>query len=214
VNFSDREAWFMAAIEVFRPKFIEAGYPLPERIRVGVGFGPTGGRKESSKILGVTLSRICSADNVNEIWISPEDAEASSMLETLLHELIHVTLDNQDGHSKRFKEIALKLGFTAPMAHTPSSVQLAFELFQLAETLGPYPGAQVSLSGIFAQPGDTGDGTESSGPKKQTTRMLKVICRTNEEEKCFGYTLRMTKTWIEDVGLPMCPLSHEMELEK
>lgn len=214
-SYSDREAWLRAAVDVFRPRFVEIGYPLPETIRVAVGFGPTGARQENAKIMGVTLSRGCAADGVNEVWISPEDADTASMLETLLHELIHVTLDNQDGHKGRFAEIATRLAFEGPMTQTPASVELAFELFTIAASLGEYPGAQVSLEGIFAQPGKpggtvlTGGDVSSSGPKKQGTRMLKVACH---DESCaaHGYTARTTKKWLE-IGYPSCPMGHTME---
>lgn len=42
-------------------------------------------------------------------------------------------------------------------------------------------------------------------PKKQSTRMLKVIC-----PGC-GYTVRTTQKWI-DIGLPTCPCGEEMEV--
>jgi hypothetical protein len=214
-TYSDREAWLQAAIDIFRPRFVEIGFPLPDAVRIAVGFGPTGARQENSKIMGVTLSRSCAADGVNEVWISPEDADTASMLETVLHELIHVALDNEDGHRGRFAEIATRLAFEGPMTQTPASVELAFELFTIAASLGEYPGSQVSLEGIFAQPGNaggvgviTGGGVSSSGPKKQGTRMLKVTC---QEDDCpaIGYTVRTTAKWLE-IGAPKCPMGHDM----
>ena len=204
MTYVEREAWLMAAVEIFRHMFDDIGFPLPNKVRVGMGFGPTGGRRESSKIMGVTLNKASSSDGVNEIWISPEDAEATSILETLGHELVHVALDNEDGHGGRFRTIATKLGFEGPMAQTPSSVQLAFKLIQIAEKLGPYPGAQVSLTKIFGE-------TATSAPKKQASRMLKLTCTYDSESPCHGYLVRMAKKWLDDVGPPSCPMGHELE---
>lgn len=204
MTYVEREAWLMAAVDIFRQKFEDIGFPLPDKIRVAMGFGPTGGRLESKKLMGVTLNRASASDGVNEIWISPEDAEAPSILETLGHELIHVVLDNEGGHGPKFAKIARAFGFEGPMASTPSSVKLAYDLIQLAERLGPYPGAQVSLTKIFGE-------TATSAPKKQTTRMLKVECRAEKESDCYGYLVRTTKKWLDDVGPPSCPNGHVME---
>jgi hypothetical protein len=207
---SARESWLQAAVEVFRPRFIEIGFPLPEKVRVAVGFSPSGARFENKTTMGVTLPRAWAADHVNEIWISPEDGDTASMLETLLHELIHAALDCEGPHGKRFAEAATRLGFKGPMTETPADVELAFELFTIAASLGAYPGAQVSLTGIFSNAPAvpvTPEGSpvpQSSGPKKQTARMLKMECKENEESPCYGYTVRMTKIWVESVGLPRC----------
>lgn len=205
-----REAWLMAAIEVFRPRFVEIGFPLPERVRVSVGWGSTGARQESAKILGVTYHSSLSGDGVNEVFVTPEDADTASMLETLLHELIHVALDCEDGHKGRFAEAATRLGFVGPMTATPPSIELAAELVTIAAALGPYPGSQINLPArVPAVPTPvTPGGTPvkwTSGPGTQTTRMIKLVCPED------GYAVRTTKKWIER-GLPFCPDGHRMQI--
>jgi hypothetical protein len=205
-----REAWLRAAIDIFRPRFIEVGYELPEQIRISVGFGSTGARQENAKVLGVTYARCCTEDKVNEVFISPEDADTASMLETVLHELIHVTLDCEDGHKGRFAEIATRLGFNGPMTSTPPSVELKAELFTIAATLGEYPGSAMILPARVpaGQPVPVGpDGrpiTIHSGPGTQTTRMLKVSCQ-HPHCDANGYTVRMTRKWLDTYGAPICP---------
>lgn len=212
-SYQARESWLAAAVEIFRPRFVEVGFPLPEKVRISVGFGPQGARQESAKILGVTMARIASEDGVNEIFVSPEDADTQLMLETVLHELIHATLDCQDGHKARFAEIATRLGFEGPMTATPPSVQLAAELVTIAATLGPYPGASLMVGSKKPLELPVGpDGLPipfTSGPgggKTQGTRMNRVTCTTDDCDAAkAGYKLRMTQTHIDTFGTPHCP---------
>jgi len=204
-----REAWLRQAIEILRPRFVEVGFPLPERIRISVGFGSTGARQENAVILGVTYARCVSDDSVNEVFISPEDADTASMLSTVLHELIHVALDCEDGHKGRFAEAATRLGFTGKMTRTEPGIELAAELLVIASELGEYPGARLDVKGVTVpQPvgPDGKPGRIHSGAGKQGTRMLRVSCPAPE---CGGYTVRTSRRWI-DVGLPLCPSGHEM----
>lgn len=212
-TYKARESWLAAAVEIFRPRFVEVGFPLPEKVRISIGFGPQGARQESAKILGVCMARILSSDGVNEIFVSPEDADTQIMLETVLHELIHATLDCQDGHQGRFAEIATRLGFEGPMTATPPSVELAAELITIAATLGEYPGASLMIGAN--KPVDIPVGPDgkpiklTSGPgggKTQTTRMRLVQCETEGCDAAqAGYKLRMTKTHLDAFGAPKCP---------
>lgn len=209
----NREAWLTAGIEVFRPMFVQIGFPLPDKIRVSIGWGTSGARQENAQILGVTMARSCSADGVNEIYISPEDADTANMLETLLHELIHVADNCEHGHRGPFAEMATRLGFLGPMTTTPPSVDLRAELFVIAAELGEYPGAQITIpSRVLSTPIPVGPNGKpvrwSSGPGTQTTRMIKVACPHTE---CEGYFVRTTQKWIT-VGLPRCPRGHRMEV--
>jgi hypothetical protein len=212
---SARESWLTAAVEIFRSRFEEIGFPLPEKLRVAVGFGPTGARQENAKILGVCLSRSCAADGVNEIWISPEDADTASMLATLIHELIHAALDLEDGHKGKFAEAATRLGLEGKMTATVPGLQLLVELVTIAETLGQYPGSKVDLTFIDAKTPVGPDGKplprSSSGPKRQTNRQLLLLCEDgqNGDCACGGYKVRTSRQWIE-IGLPSCPMGTEM----
>jgi hypothetical protein len=222
-----REAWLVRAVDMFRPWFRQAGSSLPDKIRISIGFGSVGARVESARVLGVTYSRTCSADGVNEIFISPEDAETEHMLTTVLHELIHVADDCRSGHRDAFTELATIMGFLAPMTSTPPSEELRERLREVAAELGHYPGAAFTppekVRRAVAEPkplpGDapTGlaDGVDPdepapthSGPSKQTTRMIKVAC-VDPECPTVGYTVRTTRKWLE-LGHPLCPSGHEM----
>jgi hypothetical protein len=205
-----REGWLEAAIEHFRPAFVEVGYPLPDKMHVSVGFG-YGVRAESKFILGQTWKTTVSDDGLNHLFIGPQEGDPAEILVTLLHELIHVALDVEDGHRGRFAEIATRLGFLGPMTQTPPSPTLMAEMLTLAAALGPFPHGKLDVDKL-RQPAPVPvnpDGTPGrpvkvhTGPGKQGTRMIKLVA------PC-GYTVRTTRKWIEE-GLPRCPHGDEFE---
>src|SRR5438874_5624345 len=94
-----REAWLHRAIEIYRERFDQVGYPLPEKLHVSVGFS-YGSKAENSMTRGVCWKRVASADEVNHIFVSPQLADTAQVLPTLLHEYIHAALECEDGHRK------------------------------------------------------------------------------------------------------------------
>lgn len=206
-----RESWLLEAIELLRPRFEAAGLPIPEKIRVSVGFG-FGARRESARVIGQCWARSQSDDGVNAVFISPELENTARVLDVLIHELIHAGDDCQNGHKAAFKKVAVAVGLTGQMTATVATPELAADMKELAAKIGEYPHAKLYTEPrIRIQPkeGPGEDGPEeepgpvSSGPKKQGTRMHKVICLD-----C-GYTVRTTAKWIA-VGLPVCPCGIEM----
>lgn len=203
-----RESWLMAAVEAFRPRFIEVGMPLPERVHVSVGFG-FGTAAESANILGQCWAQRASADSVNHLFVSPEIGDTAKVLAVLLHELIHAADDCTSGHKGPFAEAAVRFGFEGSLLTLNPSVPLMAEMMTLAETLGEYPhGALTAASRKRARtpeltPAGTPGGRISSGPGTQTTRMLKLEC------PCCGYTVRTTAKWLA-VGVPSCPSGTQM----
>lgn len=201
-----REAWLERAVEVFRPRFDEIGFPLPERIHVSVGFGH-GAKAENKVILGQTWARCASADEINHLFIAPTADDPAEVLRILLHELIHVALDNEDGHRKRFAEAATRLGFEGPMTVTPAGVELAMELVVLAAELGEFPHAKLTPARTDAPVPAGGVAVKPhSGPATQTNRYHKVICVED------GYTARIAAKWIA-AGLPGCGICGERMTE-
>jgi hypothetical protein len=202
-----REGWLQRAVEVFRPRFAAIGLPLPGKVHVSVGFG-YGAKRESAIVLGQCWARRASADGVNHVFVSPQEADPAAMLVTLLHELIHAADDCASGHKGPFAAAATRLGFGPPMTQTPPGPHLAAEVSALAHALGPFPHAALN-----PQPGQTlppapppegggpaGPGTPvHSGPGKQGTRLIKLTA-----VGCCGYTVRTTAKWL-DTGAPRCP---------
>ncbi|MEB3367432.1 hypothetical protein [Saccharopolyspora mangrovi] len=205
-NTRTRELWLEDAIESLRPRFVEVGLPLPEKIHVSVGFG-YGAKRESSKILGQCWKSTASEDGASHIFISPELADTARVLDVLLHELIHAADDLESGHRGRFAEAATRLGLQGPMTATAASVELAAEFMCLADALGDYPhGAlhPVPVKTPAKVPAGQPTPRVHSGPRTQGTRMRKLTCPT-----C-GYTVRTTAKWLE-VGLPRCPEGDELQ---
>jgi len=48
----------------------------------------------------------------------------------------------------------------------------------------------------------------SSAPKKQTTRLLKVVCLSHERP----YIARMSEQALDEIGFPVCPCGEGMVL--
>jgi hypothetical protein len=199
-----RESWLESAVDIFRPRFIEVGLPLPELIHVSVGFA-YGARQENGKVLGQCWARQASDDGANHVFISPEIGDTFDVLETLLHELIHAADDCKSGHKGEFAKAATRLGLLSPMTFTPASPEVQAELLLIAVELGDYPHGALHPTMVKAKTPVpvgaplTGTTKLHSGPAKQTARMIKCSCAT-----C-GYTVRTSRRWI-DVALPICPV--------
>ena len=74
----------------------------------------------------------------------------------------------------------------------PAYERLEAQLKKVAGKLGDYPHARLDLS----------------SRKKQTTRMLKCVCK-----EC-GYVARTTQKWLESTGAPLCACNEEqMDVE-
>lgn len=203
-----RESWLEQAVDIFRPRFIEVGLPLPASIHVSVGFA-YGARRENGKVLGQCWARAASDDGVNHLFISPEVGDTFDVLETLLHELIHAADDCVSGHRGQFAEAATRLGLLAPMTFTPATPKVQAELVLIAVELGDYPHGALHPQPAKVPVGATTNGGIKlhSGPSKQGTRMIKVTCTT-----C-GYTVRTTRRWLEH-GSPICPVDMESMVQE
>jgi hypothetical protein len=212
-----RESWLEAAIDVFRPKFAELEYPLPDVIHVGVGF-PRGRAPENQVILAECLHSSQSADGHNHVYISPVVSDPIDALVSLVHELVHVALDNEDGHTGRFREIALALGFVGKMTETPPGDALGLELLMLAASLGDFPHAAVKMStvvpvpaGSVPTPGVKGPRV-TSGPVPQKNRYFLVVCDNSRCEGYGQYGGRFSRKWLK-AAMPICGMcAHEMAL--
>lgn len=180
-----REQWLMDAIAALRPMFQEKGIEIPE-VRVSVGW--PGGRGSKSDTIGQCWNTECSADKKPQIFISPVVSEPLQALATLAHEMIHAADDCTNGHRGPFGKWARAIGLEGKLTATYAGPELESRLISLQDELGNYPHSAL----------------KKSAPKKQTTRMIKVMCPSCD------YTVRTTAKWIE-VGLPTCPCGTEME---
>lgn len=196
-----REEWLADAAEWMRPRFGAAGWPLPARYRMSCGW-PRGHRA----VIGQCWSRACSADDHYEVFVSPELADARRVADVLLHELIHAAVGFEHGHRGDFKLCALALGLKPPMTATTATKRLRIRLHGLVRALGLYPHA--SLRDTTPEGGPiTGGGRTTgptTGPPKQSSRMLKVEC------PACGCICRMARRWLADPGPPTCACGGQM----
>ena len=180
MTYQTREQWLAAFTTGARAIFAANSFPLPNAVRVGVGWTSKGSR---AKAIGECWSTVCSADATHEIIMSPALADAMRVADVLTHELIHAAVGLECGHKGAFIKAAKALGLEGKMMVTIAGDKWRDLFGALVASLGDYPHAVL-------------DGAQSSGPKKQTTRMLKASCAC-------GYTVRLTRKHAE-AGAPYC----------
>jgi hypothetical protein len=206
----NREEWFLRVIGEMEGKLKSMGYKLP-KVRVGCGF-VSGGKR--SKAMGEAWRGDRSSDGIHTIFISPRINTAvaagqwitseekqhhegdCTVIMITFHEYFHSVLWHNEcevhdkaPHGKTFKrlceafnmEIISKRGATA---FTPAGVEAAK---LISERVGPYPMAPLNTE-------------ETSAPKTQTTRQVKVLDADDPT-----YFVRMTRDQIGKKGLPLTP---------
>jgi hypothetical protein len=181
-----REAWLAAGAAQIAPDFRAAGYRIPEKMRFSIGFPSTG---RHGATLGEWWSDTHSRDRTHEIFIRADQDDPVEVLAVLTHEMVHAVV-GEAKHGPLFRKCALAVVLKGPMRHTTASPALAARLASIAEDLGPLPHAALGWS----------------KRKKQTTRLLKAQCWCE-------YTVRVARTWVEQVGPPHCPLHGPMAVE-
>lgn len=186
-----REAWLLFAVDAVAPIFVEKGYAVP-RVRVSCAIPSTSVRGSA---VGQCWNRQMSADNVNEIFISPVHANPVEVLDTLVHELVHAVDDCAHRHGKEFKKIALAVGLVGKMREASAGPQLRYRLSEIAVQLvrqwGPYPHAALRVPrALFASP-------------KPAPKAVCAAC---------GFRVSLLKKYL-DHGAPICPKDRkQMEL--
>lgn len=177
-----REQWLTRGVAAIRPWFEARGYPVPH-VRVSVGFP-----RSARKAVGQCWKQACAADGVSQIFITPQEASGVEALDTLAHEMLHAAIDPHSGHNGAFITARKAVGLTAGKPTSASAgPELRAELERIATDLGKYPHAALTPSTVT----------------KQTTRLRKVAC-----DAC-GYTVRVTRKWLDAAGAPLCPCSSE-----
>ena len=178
--YNTREEWLVAATESLRPLFNDSGSEDFGAPRVSLGFSAGGSARKTA---GTCWSKDASADGTNEIFISPlleNTTGANGILAVLVHELCHAS--GHMDHKKGFRRLALAVGLTGKMTSTIAGPQLCARIETIADSLGTYPGAPLTMQ----------------DRKKQTTRMIKMQC-----DSC-GFVARASRSAISQAGFPTC----------
>ena len=135
---------------------------------------------------------------------------------TTIHELGHVVAGPLAGHSNNWKAICAELGLIdIKAAGTDYSIDnFVWQIWEAMDVLNkPDDGVPVNaISGMngfgnmqIRRVGGCSQGIGTRGGTSRGvgsgSRMKKVACG---HEGC-GYNLRMTRTWIDAMGTPICP---------
>ncbi|MCA1839902.1 MAG: SprT-like domain-containing protein, partial [Actinobacteria bacterium] len=184
--------WLLEATEHFRPWFAENEFPLPEQLRISVGFA----KRSSQHAIGTCYIAEAAEDGVHQIFIAPTIKDPITVLATVLHELIHAADDGKSKHRGDFARVAKAMGLTGKMTATVPGESLTLALEAIANKLGEYP------HGILV-PSQGGTGSGKVGG--QTTRMILV------QADCCGYKARTTRKWLDSLGAPSCPCGTVMQ---
>lgn len=180
----------MVCVEELRSDFLNVGAALPDRIRVSCGWPSKGALAVKTKRVGECWSATCSGDETFEVFISPCLKDSNVVLATLTHELVHCACGVECRHGGAFKKVAKSLNLEGKMTATTAGETLKERLKEIITKVGDYPHAELK---------------SSNAPKKQGTRLLKALCK-----EC-GCVIRITRKWVDEVGLPTCGCGGVME---
>lgn len=183
-NYGTREQWLNAFMDSARAEFERVGYPLPEKVRVSVGFTSTGKRGTS---IGECWSEAASEDGYFEIFIRPNATSDARIADILTHELVHAAVGLRAKHGSTFKACATALGLEGRMTATTAGEDWYKWALPILSSIGPMPYGQLN------------DGMSSAKPK-QKTNLLKVEC-----PDC-GWLARVTRKHIEPHSHLCCPV--------
>jgi hypothetical protein len=183
----NRESWLNIITENhIKPHFTAKGYAIPDNVRLSCSFTSRGAFKKKGQKgvrIGECWSGNRSGDNTIEIMISPVIADSVKAVGILIHELVHATVGNDQGHNNVFKQCAVAVGLQGKMTATTESPELVATINEWLEVMGQYPHAELN-----------------DNMRTQSTRMYKVQCRS---VSC-GYTMRISSKWLK-LAVPECP---------
>ena len=196
-----REEWLVEVGKGLEELF----FPNMPPYRVSVGF-PT-----MANAIAQCWSYKNSRDGHYEIFISPKEDNDLEAAGHLAHEMIHAFVGIKEGHKGKFKEKALSIGLQGKMTSTTSGEAFIAAVRPILERAGKLPHAALLPYPCFNEAETETPEAEyrptTTGRKPQKCRMIKVSC-----PEC-GYTVRVSKKWIEEAGYPLCPQHEEMTEE-
>lgn len=181
VKYATREEYLNAFVAMTRPHFERIGKPLPERIRVSMGFTSKGQR---GNVIGECWDDSASTDGYFEIFVKPTLADVATIASTLTLQLCHAAVGIGEGYTGAYREAATALGFTGSMRSAKASANYFMWALPVLEELGEMP--------YGALKGDT--------TPKQKTNLLKVECTS-----C-GFLARTTRKHIDPHPHLNCPV--------
>jgi hypothetical protein len=138
-----REVWLRNAAERLTPIIAGASGEKVPPVYLSVGF-PKGARGKG-RAIGQCWPGDLSADGTHHIFICPTLPDTGAVLPVLLHELIHATVGTAAKHRGPFAKTMKAAGMVKPWTTSSPGPELLTKLVSMAEALGPYPHATLSL---------------------------------------------------------------------
>ena len=181
-NQGAREDWLNAFVEGARPIFKNAGHPLPEIIKISIGFPSRAALSRNNRRIGECWEN---KDGSFHVFVSPMLDSDVAYASVSTHELCHAAVGIKNKHNKTFVACGKSVGLEGKPSHMVGGEDWHDLFVDLLTSLGPLPHIAI----------DPVDESE----KKQTTRMLKCEC-----SKC-GFVFRTTAKWLEDKTILRCP---------
>jgi len=174
----NRESWLTDVASRLRPAFAQLGAPLPDRLRIAIGF-PSAGRR--AKATGECWDSTASADATFEILVRPDLAEAEGALAlpvaaALARELVHAAVGIRSGPGPAYRKVAHSIGLMRATSPGPAFLALIAPVLDAA---GPLPHARLEADREAAAAAqDGGEAPITTGPRKQANRHVKCSCPT------------------------------------
>jgi hypothetical protein len=192
IKHETREGWLLAATALIRPFFVEKGYTVPE-VRVSCGWPSHRALSVKGKVIGQAWCKTAASDKIAQVFITPwlnNPTDAQGILPTLVHELVHVTVGNKEGHNKVFGKCARAVLLEGKLTQTYAGKELLELCSKWNSALGVFPHGKLD--------------SNKRPVKKQSTRLIKCECKKS------GYICRTTRAWIEKHGAPISPATKQV----
>lgn len=187
-----REEWLNNFVTVARDLFEANGYTVPENVRITCGFPSNAATARKNRSIGECWDSAASNGNVFEIFISPVLDDALQVAAVAAHELAHATVGLKAGHKAPFAKCVRSIGLEGKATATVAGPAFAAWFAAQDNSLGGYPHQALNAT---------------SAKKKDSTRLLKVVCPHCAAEG-EPYIVRMSSKAFER-GAPICPIHGE-----
>lgn len=194
-----REAWLMAAADRLRTLvFNQHDIEVPQ-FQISVGW--PAGKGTRSDTIGQCFNAAWNEQGSPSIFISPALKDRREILACLAHEMIHAWDDCVHLHRGPFVETFRKIGMTGKATECAYGDDLGAVFTEIVAVLGKYPHGKMSKGGA------------SAAPKRDTNRQLLAACAERPDGVDIKqiYKVRMTRKWMDEVGMPICPC-HGVEM--
>lgn len=187
----NREAWLNEIGNKLTPVIEEAAAlvygdkrKMPKWMAT-VGFPSRGALSQKKRVIGQCWPGMKGKDGSAQLFISPVIHENMEVVATMAHEMVHAIDRCENSHRgpvvRMFKQIGL-IGKPTATEAGPEFIELVKPFIK--EVKGAFPHTPLVANPKF---------------KPQSTRLIKAACAG-----C-GYTVRVTKKWLEEAGTPICP---------